>query len=40
MPGALWNKVIDFTNEPVVQDDVPAGKYTLLDDEMLVANKF
>ena len=26
MPGALWDKVIDFTDEPVVQCDVPTVK--------------
>ena len=26
VPGALWDKVIDFTDEPVVQCDVPAAK--------------
>ena len=33
MPGAFWDKVIDFTNEPVVQCDVPAIKKTSLDDD-------
>ena len=30
---ALWDKVIDFTDEPVVQCDVPAVKDALLDDD-------
>ena len=29
--GALWDKVIVFTDEPVVQCDAPAVKITLLD---------
>ena len=33
MPGALWDKVIDFTDEPVVQRDVPTVKKTSLDDD-------
>ena len=33
MSGALWDKVIDFTNEPVVQFDVLALKNTSLDDD-------
>ena len=33
MPGTLWDKVIDFTNEPVVQFDVLALKNTSLDDD-------
>ena len=28
MPGALWGKVIDFTDEPVVQCDALAVKNT------------
>ena len=32
MPGALRDKVIDFTDEPVVQYDVPAVINTSLDD--------
>ena len=28
MPGALWDKVTDFTGEPVVQCDVPPVKNT------------
>ena len=32
MPEALWDKVTDFTDEPVVQCDVPAVKNTSLDD--------
>ena len=32
-PGALWDKVIDFKDEPVVQCNVPAVKYTFLDDD-------
>ena len=30
---ALWDKVIDFTDEPVAQCDVPAVKDALLDDD-------
>ena len=30
---ALWDKVIDFPNESVVQIDVPAVKYISLDDD-------
>ena len=33
MPGALWDKVIDFTEESVVQCDVPAVNNTSLDDD-------
>ena len=33
MPAPFWDKVIDFTNEPVVQDDTPAVKDTSLDDD-------
>ena len=33
VPGALWDKVIDFTDEPVVQCDVPAAKNTSWDDD-------
>ena len=33
MPGELWDKVIDFTNESVVQCDFPAVKNTSLDDD-------
>ena len=33
MPGAFWDKLINFTDEPVVQCDVPAVKNTLLDDD-------
>ena len=33
MPGALWDKIIEFTDEPVVQCDVPAAKSTLLNDD-------
>ena len=33
MPGALRDKIIDFTDEPVVQCDVPAAKNTLLDND-------
>ena len=33
MPGKLWDKVIDFTDEPVVQWDVPAVKNTSLGDD-------
>ena len=32
MPWALWDTVIDFTDESVVQCDVPAVKNTSLDD--------
>ena len=28
MPGAFWDKVIDFTDKPVVQCDVQAVKNT------------
>ena len=33
MPGALLDKVIDLTNDPVVQYDVPAVKNTSLHDD-------
>ena len=33
MHWALWDKVIDFTDEPVVQCDVAAVKNTSLDDD-------
>ena len=33
MPGALWDKVIDFTDEPVVQCDALAVKNASLDDD-------
>ena len=33
MPWALWDKVIDFTDEPVVQCDALAVKNTSLDDD-------
>ena len=33
MPGTFWDKVIDFTDEPVVHCDVPAVKSTSLDDD-------
>ena len=33
MPRALWDKVTDFTDEPVVQCDVAAVKHTSLDDD-------
>ena len=33
IPGALWDKVIDFTDELVVQCDVPAVKNTSLYDD-------
>ena len=33
MPGALWDKVTDFTDESVVQRDVPAVKNTSLNDD-------
>ena len=39
MPEALWEKVIDFTEEPVVQWDIPAVKNTLLDDDDNDASK-
>ena len=32
MPGKLWDKVIDHTDEPVVQFNVPAVKDASLDD--------
>ena len=32
MPGKLWDKVIDHTDEPVVQCNVPAVKDASLDD--------
>ena len=31
MPGALWDKVIDLADEPLVQCDVPTAKNILLD---------
>ena len=41
MPGALWDKVIDLTDEPVVQCDAPGVKNTQLDDDDNdIANKF
>ena len=33
MPAALWDKVIDLTDEQVVQCDVPAIKNNSLDDD-------
>ena len=33
MPGALWDKVIHLTDEPVVQCHVPALKNASLDDD-------
>ena len=33
MPGAFRDKVIGFTDEPVVQCDVQAVKNTLLDND-------
>ena len=33
IPGAFWDKVIDFTDETVVQFDVQAVKNTSLDDD-------
>ena len=33
MPGALWDKVIDFADEPVAQCDVSVVKNTSLDDD-------
>ena len=33
IPGTLWGKVIDLTDEPAVQCDVPAVKNTSLDDD-------
>ena len=33
VPGALWDKVIDCTDESVVQCDVPAVKNTSWDDD-------
>lgn len=32
MPGALSDKVLDFTGESVVQCDVPVLKYNFLSD--------
>ena len=32
MPGAFWNEVIDFTDEQVIQCDVPAVKNDSLND--------
>ena len=32
LPGVLWGKVIDFTDEPVTQCDVPDVQNTSLDD--------
>ena len=32
MPEAFWDKVTDFTDERIVQCDVPAVKSTSLDD--------
>ena len=39
MPGAFQDKVIDFTDQPVVQCDVPAVKNTSLDDDDNDAHK-
>ena len=33
IPRALWDKVIDFTDEPVVQCDILAVTNTSLDDD-------
>ena len=33
MPGAFWDKVLDFTDEPVVQWDFQAVKNTSLDND-------
>ena len=33
MPGTFWDKVINFTDEPVSQCDVPTIKDTSLDDD-------
>ena len=33
MPGAFWDKVIDFTDKPVVQCDVQAVKNTSSDND-------
>ena len=33
MSGALWDKVIDFTNKPAVQCDTQAVKNPLLDND-------
>ena len=33
MAGAFWDRVNDFTDESVVQYDVPAVKNTSLDDD-------
>ena len=32
MPGALWDKFLDFTDKPLVQCDVLAVKHISLDD--------
>ena len=32
MPKTFWDKATDFTDEPVVQCDVPAVKNTSLDE--------
>ena len=33
IPGVLWDKVIGFADEPLVQCDVAAVKNTALDDD-------
>ena len=33
VPGKFWDKVIDFTDEPVVQCDVPPIGNTVLDND-------
>ena len=33
IPGALWDKIIDLTDEPVFQCDVPAVKKNSLHDD-------
>ena len=33
MPGKFWDKVIDFTDKPVVQCDVPPIGNTVLDND-------
>ena len=33
MPETCWDKIIDFTDEPVVQCNYPTVKDTSLDDD-------
>ena len=33
IPGVLWDEVIDLTDEPVFQCNVPAANNTSLDDD-------